>query len=361
MSISAKEIAQAKAGETLRDDVVKGLQLRVYPSGKKVFHVYYSLFGAERRPKIGEYPTMQLHEARKIAAEYRATSATGADPAIRSERPVETVETLWVQYYQDRASFKKSAKEDARIWSVYLKHFIGGSLVSEVSYADISRIHSKLSGTPYQANRVLALASTLFAFAVKPLRLISDNPCAGVRRFSEAKRRRYYTPHELRSLCGILDEESEKNPGSVAFLYLLIFTGARKSEIATAKTEWLDGSVLRLPDSKTGEKEIALPEQAINAIKKVAGGEYLVPVADPKKLWDKVRKLAGCPDLRMHDLRHSFASMALASGVPLSQIGELLGHKNVQTTKRYAHLITEVAESAAAKTANAIAYVLTGA
>ena len=361
MPISAKEISQAKAGEIFRDDVVKGLQLRAYQSGKKAFHVYYSLCGIERRPKIGEYPVMQLHEARRIASEYRSMAAVGIDPATRNTRPVETVENLWLQYYRDRAAFKKSAKEDARIWNVYLKPFIGGNLVSDVTYADISRIHSQLSDTPYQANRVFALASTLFSFAVKPLRWITDNPCTGVRRFPEAKRRRYYTPHELRTVCRILDEEAEKNAGSVAFLYLLIFTGARKSEIATAKTEWLDGSVLRLPDSKTGEKEIALPEQAISAIKKVSGGEYLVPVSDPKKLWDKVRTLAGCQDLRMHDLRHSFASMALASGVPLSQIGELLGHKNVQTTKRYAHLITEVAESAAAKTANAIADVLTGA
>lgn len=358
MTISAKDISGAKAGTVLRDDVVRGLQLRIYEGGRKSFHVYYSLGGVERRPKIGEYPAMPLAAARKTALEYQAKIMLGEDP--QDDKPImaHTVANLWADFYRDRASSKKSAGEDLRIWNVYLKPVIGNTLAERVSYSDISAIHASLGDTPYQANRVLALANTLFAFAVAPLRWIRQNPCEGVRRFAEAQRRRYYTPHELRAVCAALDAEAGKNPGSVAFLYLLIFTGARKGEIAAARTEWLDGNVLRLPDSKTGAKEIMLPAQAVNIIRLVAGGEYLVPVSDPKKLWDKVRNAAGCPDLRMHDLRHSFASMALAAGVPLSQISELLGHKSTQTTKRYAHLITEAAESAAATTANAIAGML---
>src|SRR6185312_8944359 len=123
-------------------------------------------------------------------------------------------------------------------------------------------------------------------------------------------------------------------------------------EIWEARWDWLDGNVLRLPDSKTGAKPVYLPPEAmdvIDALPRTSG--TITGIGPPYKLWYKVRKAAGCPDLRLHDLRHSFASAGLAQGLSLAQIGELLGHASTQTTMRYAHLVEDAAHAAAAKTA----------
>jgi len=140
----------------------------------------------------------------------------------------------------------------------------------------------------------------------------------------------------------------------VAFIYLLILSGARKGEIAAARPEWLDGDVLRLPDSKTGEKPVYLPPAAMAVIARLprTRSGTLTGILDPKKFWEGIRTRAGCPDLRMHDLRHTFASAAISAGLTLAQIGELLGHSSTQTTQRYAHLIEEAAHTAAAQTAD---------
>lgn len=226
-------------------------------------------------------------------------------------------------------------------------------LVSDISYDLVFDLHASMKDTPYQANRVLALLSAMFNFAHRPMKWVSENPCKGVHRFPENRRRRYMSAKEAANIAALLDAEAADNPMSVAFLWLLIFTGARKSEIANARWDWLEGNVLRLPDSKTGARPIYLPPQVMAILDKLPRTSGTITgIQSPTKLWQRIREEAGSPDLRIHDLRHSFASAGLAAGLTLNQIGELLGHKSTQTTHRYAHLIEDVAHASAAAAAD---------
>ena len=184
-------------------------------------------------------------------------------------------------------------------------------------------------------------------------------------------------PDEAVRLGAVL-EEYERWGGSyqriAALIKLLVFTGARLSEIMTAKWAWVDydHAVLMLPDSKTGLKEIILPPPAMEVLDRLktrdmTGSLYIIPGNDPtrpltspKKGWKSICKRAEINELRLHDLRHSFASAALARGGTLPQLGELLGHSNAETTKRYAHLMKLPAHKLAASAADEIQRLLTG-
>ena len=212
--------------------------------------------------------------------------------------------------------------------------------VSAIKYEHISAVHKRMSAAPVQANRTLSLLSKLFTMAeIWGWRELATNPCRGIRRFPETKRRRYMTDSEAPRIADVLVRYDAKYPKAVAFIRLLILTGARPSEIATAELSWIDGDVLTLPDSKTGERSIYLPK----------GVAKLFDVAGPPRrqipyyVWEQIRLNANCPDLRLYDLRHTFASAALKAGYTLDQIGELLGHRNANTTKRYAHLMSDKA------------------
>jgi integrase len=163
---------------------------------------------------------------------------------------------------------------------------------------------------------------------------------------------------EAPKIGALLSSWEARRPESVAFIYLLVLSGARPEEIARARPEWVRslpiGGRLDLPDSKTGAKPVYLPPQVMDLLARLPKGDTLTGIRSPKALWEIIRVEAGCPDLRLYDLRHTFASAALQAGYTLEQIGELLGHKNTQTTKRYAHLIDGHAQRAAADTANVL-------
>jgi integrase len=190
-----------------------------------------------------------------------------------------------------------------------------------------------------------------------------------VKRYKEFKRERYLTPDELARLGKVL-RESNSEPEAVNCIRLLLLTGCRLSEIQTLKWEHvdLDAGVLRLPDSKTGAKVVAIGKAVVEVFKtipKVKGNPYIITgqiegqhLTDMQRPWRRLRKRAGMDDLRIHDLRHSFASDALQLGEDLPMIGKLLGHTQVQTTARYAHLKTDPIRAAADKVADAIATAL---
>jgi len=188
----------------------------------------------------------------------------------------------------------------------------------------------------------------MFNYAIKRMEWAGSNPVRGSERFPETKRKRYMTAAEVSRVAELLIEEERENLFSSAFIQLLILTGARKDEIAKARWDQIKGNMILLLDSKTGAKEIYLSPQALDVLAKLPRTTgTLTGINDPKKLWGKIRRAAGCPDLRIHDLRHSFASAGISAGLSLAQIGGLLGHKSTQTTHRYAHLIEEAGVAAA--------------
>jgi len=354
-------IRSAPVGAVLKDDKVAGLQLHVKKTGRFWFLYHRNKLGDQRRPKLGEYPTMSPESARRVARELLERVAMGEDPSKdRQEARGEMVlNELWVKWREDRGLKKKSAWMDRMVYEKHIHPRMAKLRLSEIRYANVRQMHTEMAGSPVVANRAVALLSTIFNYAIGPLELDLKNPTKGVVRYKENHRRRYANREEVARITAALKEKEADYPESVLFIYLLIFTGARKSEIANALWENYNGVSIHVADSKTGRRTIQIPPQAASLLGNLPRkGRKILPLSDPKKLWGSVRKAAGCPDLRLHDLRHSFASFALSSGVTLSQVGELLGHASTQTTKRYAHLVEEAAQSAAAQTATVISQMM---
>lgn len=368
-------IKTALPGETLWDKKIQGLHLRMGKNGGSYFLYYRTRTGVQRRPKVGAYPEVPLDKARALAREIKDIVAVGRDPMMEwgSDKGVPLIKDLAKDYLERHGYAKKSGHDDALRIRAEILPKLKNLKVKDVNHDHIDRFHKAMAHKPYQANRVLSLLSKMFNLAEKwGYRPLNTNPCRHVVRFAEEKRRRYMKPEEAARISEALEYFAPMMPRSVVFIYMLLLTGARKSEIAAARWEWLveDHSQeeprgwLELPDSKTGAKTIHLPPQVMKLLsampKNPTRNGTILGVKDPKATWAKVCERAGVEELRLHDLRHSFASVALSAGLTLNQIGELLGHKSVQTTHRYAHLLVGAGQAGAAATANALATMMKG-
>lgn len=364
--LSAQALVVAAPGDILWDDMVPGLHARVGAT-RASYHVYYrTLDGRQRRPKLGDIRVLNLTQAREQARAILARVTLGHDPAgdAKAIREAPDVEAMCARYMLEHASTKKTGTADkGMIDSIVLPRLRHRKVVS-LTHDDVYALHASMRGTPYRANRVLSLLSTMLALAERwGWRPKDSNPAHGIGRYKEHKRRRYMRPAEARAIARLLDEYEGEYPRAVGFLRLLILTGARPKEIAQARREWLERfvddagvatGVIHHPDAKTGARDIFLSPAAQAVVDRLPrGSDTLTGIGAPEKLWSWIRVEADCPDLRMYDLRHSFASVAISLGMTLAQIGELLGHSNPQTTQRYAHLMDEDKRDAAARIAAA--------
>ena len=240
---------------------------------------------------------------------------------------------------------------------------------ADVQRRHVAELHQQLRHVRYQANRVLGVLSKLFNLAeVWGVRPDGSNPTRHVEKYREDKRERYLRSDELARLGQVLasaEQDGTESSAVIAAFHLLLLTGCRLGEIQTLKWEYIQGGSLVLPDSKTGAKRVALGHAAlavINSIQRIAGESYVVAgklsnshLTDLQRPWRRIRAKADLPDVRIHDLRHSFASSAVGLGESLPVIGKLLGHTQVQTTARYAHLANAPIQSAADRISNDIA------
>ena len=353
-----------KPGDQVYDDQVKGLICRANQSGISFLLVYRSN-GRQRKPKIGNWPTITLDQARRIAKEMLLQLASGKDPMEErnQSRSMLTVDQVWPRYLSEHATTKKTGREDERIYSHHIPAWFKRLPVPEVGYSEVIRVRDSMKSVPYQSNRAVALISKFLelseTWGIRPL---GSNPCRKVSRFREVPRRRYMTREELANIAEALRKREKQEPYSVAFIRLLMLTGARCGELANARWKDLDGNRIILFSHKTDQdghpRVIQLPTPAVEiiaALPERLPDDTILSIKSPKRLWDSVRKEAGCSDLRLHDLRHSFASIAVGSGFTLHQIGELLGHRDASTTKRYAHLMNDAAALVAETVADSIA------
>ncbi|MDP2619867.1 MAG: site-specific integrase [Hyphomicrobiales bacterium] len=370
MTLTAKELAALPPGGVLRDGEVLGLHVRALQTRKSFYLYYRSSLGEERRPKIGDCSVLTVNEARRIAREMLSKVAAGQDPAgqRRAGKAGATVAELVGHYRETQLPKKKSARNIGLLLEGYILPELGSRKVAALDLDDAERLHARISRTaPIQANRVLATLSTLLTLAERlRLRPIGSNFCHLVERNPERPRRRYLVPGpEAKAIGEALGRRWRGSQHeAVLFTYLLLLTGARVSEIGQARGEWRRGDLLVLPEHKTsrtaGDKMVHLPRLAIELLDDPERGPharpgYLVGVASPVKLWRAVRKEAGCPDLRLHDLRHTFASFGVAAEIALDTVGGLLGHARTQTTKRYAHLLNDPASAAVNRIAGGVA------
>jgi integrase len=386
-NITKRAVDAAKARSTdsyLWDRELHGFGLKVTPAGSKVYLVQYQLGGRKgrtRRITIGRHgeitPTFARVEAKRLLGEI----AVGRDPAAERDKTQasKSLAVVLEQFMAEHVRLKlkaSTAREYERIARLYIVPRIGRRPLGELTRQDIARLHHELASTPYQANRTLALLSKFFGWAEKHgLRLDGSNPCRHVEKYREGRRERFLSQTELGRLGDALrkaEQDKSCSPWVIAAIRLLIFTGARRNEILTLRWEYVseEHECLMLPDSKTGRKVIHLNPPALallRAIPRLEGNPYVIcgettgrHLVNLEKPWQRIRETARLDELRLHDLRHSFASVAASGGQSLVVIGKMLGHSQPATTARYAHLADDPVKAASDAVGRRIASAMAG-
>jgi integrase len=390
---------------TVWDNAVTGFGVRVRPSGAKSYVVVYRA-GAGRGAPVRRYTIAAVSKITPEHARTRAKIILGAvahghDPANQKtdERGMPTVAELADRFMSEHVTTKRkgrTAEFYRDILDRIVKPAVGTSKADKLIRAQVGRLHSSLADTPFQANRVLAVIGSMYAFAARAGIVPNGaNPASGIDKFKENRRERFLTGEELERLGHAIREgettgipwavdESKVNAKHVpkakrstkiaqsaaAALRLLLFTGCRLREILHLRWEHVDveRGCLFLPDSISGRKTVILNAPALavlNGLERI--GPYVVPGDDPeqprhdlKRPWDSVTKRAGVTGVRLHDLRHTYASIGAGGGLGLPIIGRLLGHSQPATTARYAHLDNDPLRHASEAIAGRIATELEG-
>ena len=361
------------------DSELSGFGVRAYPSGTKYYVVQTRAGGrAAKRVTVGRHGLITAEEARRRAALIISRIKAGEDPvpepmAVKlAEGP--TVAALARRYLEEHVAVRCKPKTAETCRQAVGKHILpalGKMPALAVDHARVTELHQGLRRTPVMANRVVDVLSRIYNAAEdKGLIPEASNPCRLVMKNRERARERFLTDEEFQRLGRVLDEAGTRKGVSVhavAAMRLLLLTGCRKGEVLSLRWEQVDLEALelRMSDTKTGPRTIALsPEAAgvLAAIPRVADNPFVIPgklkgthmrnLNDP---WKLICDRAELKDLRIHDCRHSYASRALALGESLPMIGRLLGHTQVETTARYAHLARDSVHEAAARVSADIA------
>lgn len=359
------------------DTEIAGFAVRVMPSGAKTYQLQYRSGGRTRRVGLGRHGKVTVDQARLKARELLGLIAKGENPAeeIAEYRRNPTVGALCERFYEAHVLQRcKPRTQDAyrRTLDRFVIPTFGTFKVADVARSDIADLHHKHRTIPYQANQTLNILSKMFNLAeVWGLRPDGSNPCRHVPKYPERKRERYLSLTELQRLGRTLDEmeaDGSESPYIVAAFRLLIYTGCRLREIQTLKWDYVTPYGMELPDTKTGARRIPLPQAArevLAALPRLPGNPYVFAgrrpgrhASDLEHPWQRIRARAELPGVRIHDLRHTYASNAVSSGMPIQMVGRLLGHAELQTTMRYAHLaddpVNRAAEENAARLSAAI-------
>ena len=380
--ISLKAVAELAPGQTVWDADVKGFGIRRQRHAVVYVLKYRDGTGRQRFLTIGRHGSPWTPEtARTKARQHLGTVADRhSNPhALAGPSSSPTLEEFSKAYLERYALLHKktrSVAEDRRNLELHILPVLGAKTLAEISAADVAQFHTLRGECPSNANRCLALLSHIFSIGAKWGAIPSGlNPCRGIRRFREHVRERFLSAQEVSSLGKALaDADSASENGSedwraVNILRLLVYTGARLSEILALQWGWIhwEAGFARLPDSKTGAKTVPLPQPALHVLKQVSeehgrsskfvfpgkrAGTYFTGIQKP---WQRIRLKAGLPDVRIHDLRHCFASTAVAHGESLYLVGAVLGHRTTSTTQRYAHLAIQPILDSANRTSGRLA------
>jgi integrase len=369
--ITKRTVDAAKAGKADRfvwDPKLTGFGLKVTPAGRKIYLFQFRMHGRgpTRRVTIGQHGPWTPTKARAAAQSLAGQVAAGRDPTSeRNKGKGQTLGNVFDQFMAQhvRTKLKASTAYYYKLLAdTHILPKLGRRPFAEMQRQDIAYFHHDLRAKPYVGNRTLAVLSKLFNWAEKHgLRPDGSNPCRHVEKYPEGRRERFLSQTELSRLGDALrDAEQEKScsPWIIAAIRLLAFTGARRNEILTLRWEHVshEHEALLLPDSKTGRKAVHLNAPAVavlNEIPHLEGNPYVICGERPgrhlvnlEKPWRRIRAAAKLDDVRLHDLRHSFASVAAAGGQSLVIIGKLLGHSQPATTARYAHLADDPVKAA---------------
>lgn len=376
------------------DENEKGFGVRLTKGGVVSFVLNYRFKGRDRRVTLGNlpdryWPRFKVKEARAAAKEMKAAITNEHDPiterqSAQRELTVDDLADLFIEHAELHRR-PITVRDYKAMLRRIIRPRLGALKISAVTRTDVQKLHSSLKKTPYYANRCLALVSAIWNYAKSqepPLAQV--NPAEHVQKFDEDKREAMFTDSQVQALERALSDYPErqaatrKDPDAaklareqaaalVSAIRLMLYTGARHSEITKAK--WADfhleasSPYWLLPAHSTKGKKphhIRLNQHALAAIQSLTrktGCEYLFPGDSDghretlRKPWDDIRKAAKLPeDFRLHDLRHNYASMLVSAGVPIYTVQKMIGHSQIQTTQRYAHLAPEALDEAANRT-----------
>lgn len=382
LGITKAVVDALQPGELVRDTQVRGFGAR-RQRGEPIYFVQKRIGGKVRWITIGPHGSpWTVQTARKEAVRLLGEIASGTDPQEQKEIEREkdlgrvSIEKAAADFLAEHGPKLKprTRQEYERLFKLHILPKLGPIQLEALSRAQVTRFHAGMADKPAAANFTLSVVAKMMTWAEDTgRRPAGSHPCRGIKKFRTRKLGRYLSNDELIRLGEALsaaEAERTESVYAIAAIRLLLLTGARRNEILKLKWSYVDfdRAALRLSDSKTGEKVIKLGAPALQilaSLDRVEGnpfvivgikeGQHLVNIQSP---WESVRAAAGLEDVRLHDLRHSFASFAVASGASLPMIGKLLGHTQTETTARYAHLaddpITQLNDAVSGRIAAAI-------
>ena len=360
-------LLQPRAAEYKQfDSQLPGFHVRVQPSGVKTYAVFYRTRQGEQRQRalsLGRTVLLKAEQARDQALTVLVEARNGGDPsrARYQDRPVTTLADLFDEYLAKHARTRKkvsSVSGDELLWRKHLKPRLGSRSVTDLNHRDLDTVMAQMSDRKGAANRSIALLSKMMSLAVA-WGYREDNPCKRVVRYPENQIERFLRFDEVARLRAALEADRDRS-GATA-ITLLLLTGARRGEVLLATWDqfelgpeaplWIiPRSVLKAATRTRQNLRRPLSDEAAILLREwrdmsPPGSQWLFPGVkdhtkprpDLKKIWDRVTKEALLPSVRLHDLRHSFASTAINAGVSIYLVGRALGHANVRTTERYAH------------------------
>jgi integrase len=375
MRLTKDAIERAKAPEAgrkerfIRDDVVRGLGVRITASGTKSLIFEARIKGRPRRLTLGQWPDLNVALARERALEMRTAIAKGENPhaAHLVQKREATFGELADRYMNEYARIHKKPRSISDD-EYYLAHYIPQNWrlrrLSDINRSDIERLHTGLGKERgrYPANHSVRLLRHLFNWAIDHEMLRTGNPAQRLKLFKENKRERYLSPAELSRVNEALLEEPDWRWQT--YFPLALMLGTRKSELLAMRWSDIDltARTWRIPETKAGNSHLLpLPTPVAAMLETLPSrnaSEWVFPgegasghIVEPAKAWQRIRKRAGVPDVRIHDLRHTLASWLVAQGFNLPLIGRALNHTQTSTTARYAHLALDPVRAALEQTA----------
>ena len=358
----------------LWDDAIPGLGLCIRPSGTRTFFLRRNVRGRLRYATIGRTDDITLPEARREARRLIVTFLDAARKDDGPKTPGRPMNAFADEFLERQARHWKPATLETNKAAVrnHILPALGHLTVDAIAPEHVKDWFASMSATPGNANRAMPVLSMMMRMAeLWGYRVHNTNPCRNTRRFKMAPKERFLSPEEIARLNAVLTRDEFYCPQAVAIVRLLLLTGCRFGEIAGLRWDWIKGRRIFLPDGKSGPRTVWLSSAARAVIDGIPRyGEdcpWLFPsrpatrpIADIVFHWRRIRVEADLPGLRLHDLRHTWASIAAMNGIDMVTIAKLLGHALVETTERYTHLSDRSVSDAADRVSGRIRAAMAG-